>query len=92
MTTARDELPEANQAAPAVGIRLDRTVRPRGKSVTLDVLNYDGNPPRCKNCARRRFELTTRAREIMCTLANTPVHARGVCDSWRGSDGAVLEA
>jgi len=28
MTTARDELPEANQTAPAVGIRLDRTVRP----------------------------------------------------------------
>ncbi len=28
MTTARDELPEANQTAPAVGIRLDRPVRP----------------------------------------------------------------
>ena len=27
MTTARDELPEANKAPPAVGIRLDRTVR-----------------------------------------------------------------
>ena len=27
MTTARDEQPEANQTAPAVGIRLDRTVR-----------------------------------------------------------------
>lgn len=28
MTTARDDLPEVNQAAPAVGIRLDRHVRP----------------------------------------------------------------
>ena len=28
MTTARDDLPEAGQAAPAVGIRLDRRVRP----------------------------------------------------------------
>lgn len=28
MTTALDELPEANQTAPAVGIRLDRPVRP----------------------------------------------------------------
>jgi hypothetical protein len=27
MTTARDEIPEANQMALAVGIRLDRTVR-----------------------------------------------------------------
>lgn len=28
MTTARDDLPEASQTAPAVGIRLDRNVRP----------------------------------------------------------------
>ena len=28
MTTARDDLPEAGQLAPAVGIRLDRRVRP----------------------------------------------------------------
>ena len=28
MTTARDDLPEANQTEPAVGIRLDRHVRP----------------------------------------------------------------
>lgn len=28
MTTARDDAPEAQQTAPAVGIRLDRQVRP----------------------------------------------------------------
>lgn len=32
MTTARDELPEANQTAPAVGIRLDRSVRPASEA------------------------------------------------------------
>lgn len=32
MTTARDELPEANQTAPAVGIRLDRPVRPASEA------------------------------------------------------------
>lgn len=51
MTTARDELPEANQTAPAVVIRLDRPVRPAcqgGK--TVDCRNGSEHGQRCREC------------------------------------------
>lgn len=63
---------------------------------SLESLNYDGNPARCGSCTKRFIKRKTRPdgkklRQLMCALAQEPVHARGVCDSWRGFDGAMLE-
>jgi hypothetical protein len=63
---------------------------------SLKSLNYDGNPPRCGSCTKRFMQRSTRPdgkkmRQLMCALAQKPVHARGVCDSWHGFDGSTLD-
>lgn len=67
-------------------------------TLTTDLrsLGYDGNPPRCGSCTKRFVKRSTRpdgkkVRQLMCALAQAPVHARGVCDSWHGFNGDVLE-
>jgi len=61
MTTAQDDKPEASQAAPAVGIRLDRSVgRPAPKRLAADVARCPGYETDegglregCEDCRRR---------------------------------------
>ncbi len=68
------------------------TARRNGREPTLRALNYDGNPPRCGNCTKRFMKSDSgKVRTLMCALAQAPVRARGICDSWRGFDGSELD-
>lgn len=63
---------------------------------TLKSLDYDKDPPRCGNCTKRYMQRTKKngktTRQLMCALAQVPVHARGVCNAWRSlKDGQTLE-
>ena len=51
MTTARNDLPEADQAVPAVGIRLDRTV---GRPAPERADDGIRNPNNCASCDHKR--------------------------------------
>ncbi len=53
----------------------------------LESMNYDGNPPRCASCENRLIRRMTgangnKASKMICALAQFPVNARGICDSW----------
>ena len=92
--TGANELDEAGQSDTPGIVRVDRLVRRLAGLPTLCDLNYDGSPPRCGSCAKRFIKRSTRpdgkkVRKLMCALAKVEVHARGVCDSWRGFSGDV---